>query len=142
MDSEKWKKIKRSGGFRRKVNRSYKLLKTATIPTLLHLGETKRCQAQGGSNENGSVHFSTFNQANAGTSQDSIYQSGSTQVVSYLVCEPVKEFNRFANLYYQRIFFCRWKWDKYFRFLRRKHKDMEEAESSEDDEDDKDDEFQ
>lgn len=71
MDFKKWKRIKRSGGFRRKVNKNYQLLllNTATVPTF-NLEETGLSQVESGKNESGSLHFSTFNADNAGSSQD------------------------------------------------------------------------
>lgn len=80
MDLKKWKRIKRSGGFRRKVTKNYQLLllNTATIPTF-NLEETVPSQEESDKNKSGSLHFSTsttFNAVNAGFSQDN-NQNGS-----------------------------------------------------------------
>ncbi|CAG9782322.1 unnamed protein product [Diatraea saccharalis] len=71
IDFKKWKRIKRSGGFRRRVNKNYQLLllNIQTVPTY-NLEETVPSQEQSGKNGNGSLHFSTLNAENAGSSQD------------------------------------------------------------------------
>lgn len=59
MDLKKWKRIKRSGGFRRKVNKNHQLLllNTATIPTF-NLEESVPSQEESDKNKSGSLHFS------------------------------------------------------------------------------------
>lgn len=56
MDYNRWKRIKRSGGFRRKVNKMYSRLKVSTSATALNTGEEGSKNIREGSEEN--IHAS------------------------------------------------------------------------------------